>query len=105
MADVFRIEIDTQALEHAVNNADGMQGVLNAKVQEITARANAMGASFRTGRFYDREENKLKGNTQPEYAGDVQKRSRGYIGLVHPANYAAMKDTHLHNTLLKAGGQ
>lgn len=105
MADAFRIEIDEQALKHAVGHADGVRGVLEAKTLEITNRANAMSSGFRTGRYYDRKESKLKGNTQPEYGGDVQMGRAGYIGLVHPLNYAAMKDTHLHNTLLKAGGQ
>lgn len=104
MADRFYVEIDESALKHAVNHADGVKGVLEAKTAEITGRANAMGAGFRTGRFYDRAERKLKGNTQPEYAGDVRRTGQGYVGLVHPKNYAAMKDTHLHNTLLKARG-
>lgn len=107
MANVWRIEIDEQALKHAVGHADGMRGVLDAKTQEIAGRANAMGAGFRTGLYYEKKHHPKPGvgNKQPEYAGDVQMGKYGYIGLVHPANYAALKDTYLHNTLLKAGGQ
>ena len=97
----LRVEIDQKALEHAVSFADGMRDALTTKTNELTSKANAMGAGFRTGRFYDRDAHELRGNTQPEYGGDVQKGNHGYIGLVHPKNYAAMKDCYLHNTLLK----
>lgn len=96
------VVIDEAALKRAVGHGDGMQEVLGRKVNTITGRANALGMSFRTGRYYDRTTEELRGNTQPKYAGSVQLGKYGWVGLVHPANYAAMKDTHLHNTLLKA---
>lgn len=101
----WRVEINDGAIKEAVKNADGAQGVLNQKANEIASRANAMGAGFRTGRFYDRKERKLKGNTQPIYgAVPAIRTSNGYIALVHNENYAGYRDSLLHNTLLKAGG-
>jgi hypothetical protein len=44
------------------------------------------------------------GGTQPAYVGDVRMGRRGYVGIVHPGNYAAMKDNYENNTLLKAKG-
>ena len=102
----FRVEIDESALKNAVKNASGASSVLNQKANEIAERANAMGAGFRTCRFYDRKEHKLKGNTQPVYgAVPAMRTSNGWIALVHNENYAGYRDTLLHNTLLKAGGQ
>lgn len=102
----MRVDVNDNAVNNAVKNAEGAAGLLNQKANEIAARANAMGAGFRTGRFYDREESKLKGNSQPIYGAVPAIRTRnGYIALVHNENYAGYRDTILHNTLLKAGGQ
>ena len=98
------IELDAKALKRVVGNSDGTETALNSVVSEITGKANSMGASFRTERTYNWIEHKHVGGTQPEYAGDVQRGRQGFIGLVHPNNYAAMKDNYLHNTLLKARG-
>ena len=96
------VVIDEAALKKATSYSDGMREALSSKVDEITQRANSMSSGFRTGRYYDRQSNELRGNTQPKYGGSVKLGSYGWVGLVHPENYAAMKDTHDHNTLLKA---
>lgn len=96
------VKIDEAALKRAVGHGDGMQQVLSSKVDEITNRANSMSAGFRTGLFYRDHKSPPVGNTQPKYGGSVQLGSKGWVGLVRPKNYAAMKDNHLHNTLLKS---
>lgn len=96
------VVIDQAALKKATSYGDGVREVLSGEVQQIAQRSNAMSAGFRTGRYYDRESNELRGNTQPKYGGSVKLGNYGWVGLVHPENYAAMKDNHEHNTLLKA---
>ncbi len=101
MADV-RIVLDEQKVYDAIQDAEGTPDMLSALSQRFAARANAMSAGYRTGRFYDRTEHRLKGNTQPSFAWNVQKRGRTQVGLVYTANYAAQKHNHEHNTLLKS---
>lgn len=98
------IVIDERALKNAVSFAEGVQGVLQDKTNEIVDRANSMSSGFRTKRTFNYAENKPVGGTQPQYGGDVQLHSNGYVGLVHPLNYAALKDSYENNTILKAGG-
>ena len=104
MADRLVIEIDAKALKDAVSYAEGVQGVLQEKTTELIDRANSMSSGFRTQRTYNYAEHRQVGGTQPQYGGDVQLHSNGYVGLVHPLNYAAMKDNYVNNTLLKARG-
>ena len=99
-----RVEIDEAALKQAVKEGEGVQALLKQKTDEIVSRANSLASGMRTGLFYDREQGQLVGNTQPEYTGNVEKRGNGYIGIVHPANYAAMKANYESNILLKAKG-
>ena len=96
------VRIDEEAFKVAVAKSEGIVPALQSAVDRISANANALSSSFRTGRFYDRSERKLKGDTQPHYAGDVRDMGKGPIGIVYTANYSAMKDNHLHNTLLKS---
>lgn len=98
------VVIDEAKLQKAVSEAEGLFGPLSEATSEITAKANAMGAGFRTGVWHDPKTGEKKGDTEPEYTGDVIYGRRGYVGIVHPANYAAMKDNYEHNTLLKAKG-
>ena len=43
------------------------------------------------------------GGTQPRYVSEKAIETQGgSVSIVHPKNYAAMKDNHLHNTLLKS---
>lgn len=101
MANV-EVKLDDNAVRLAINSAEKVMPALQSAVDRISANANALSSSFRTGRFYDRSERKLKGDTQPHYAGDVRKMGKGPIGIVYTANYSAMKENHLHNTLLKS---
>ena len=101
MAEI-EIYLDKKKLVKVINDSEELKASMEGHVSRITANANAMSAGYRTGRFYDRAEGKLKGNTQPEYKGDVQKRRGTLVGLIHPNNYAAMKDNYEHNTLLKS---
>lgn len=101
MADVV-IKIDENKLYEAIQNAEDLPEVLGEITSRITANANTLGSSFRTGLFYDRSIGQRVGDTQPEYGGDVKRKGRSMVGIVHPRNYAAMKDNYEHNTLLKA---
>lgn len=96
------IEIDDEKLYEAIQDADRLPDVLGEIASRITANANALGSSFRTGLFYDRSIGQRVGDTQPEYGGDVKRKGKAMVGIVHPMNYAAMKDNYEHNTLLKA---
>ena len=99
---ISEVKVDAEKLKQVISNSDELRASMEKHVSRITANANAMSAGYRTGRFYDRAEGRLKGNTQPVYSGDVQKRGGSLVGLIHPGNYAAMKDNHEHNTLLKS---
>ena len=81
------------------------KAALTKHAKEIADRANAMSSGFRTGLYYRNHETPPVGNTQPQYgykpAINTADRS---VALVIEKNYAAMKDDHLHNTLLKARG-
>ena len=98
------VVIDEKKLLKAVSEADGVQGILSEKTAGIASRANSLGAGFRTGKWHDPATGESKGMTQPVYEGDVRRGKRGYVGIVHPGNYAAMKDNYENNTLLKAKG-
>ena len=78
---------------------------LTKHAKEIADRANAMSSGFRTGLFYRNHESPPVGNTQPQYGyKPAVNTAEGSVALVIEKNYAAMKDDHLHNTLLKARG-
>ena len=102
MDSYITVEIDEAALEKAVNNDAVVMEVLEQKTAEVCSRANAYGASFETERTVNWATKEHVGGTQPEYGYSVRVGNQGAIGLVMPKNYAAMKDTYLHNTLLKA---
>lgn len=101
MAD-FEVEINQGKLREAVQDAEGLPTALGDAVSQIAGRANAIGSGYRTGIWHDHASGEKRGGTQPVYEGDVQRRGRSQVGIVHPGNYAAMKDNHLHNTLLKS---
>lgn len=100
-----RVVIDEVKLQNAVNNAQGMQSTLKSRVDAIVKQANALSSGFRTGRYFPNHKPPAVGNTQPSYKGDVKRGRKGPVGIVYTANYAAQKDNHLHNTLLKAKGR
>ena len=99
-----KVDISQQALEHAVFFSEGTARALGGKTSAITGAANALSAGFRTGLCHRNHQSPAVGNTPAEYAGDVELKRKGYVGIVYTANYAAQKDNHLHNTLLKAKG-
>ena len=101
MADV-KIVLDEQKVYDAIQDAEGTPSMLEAISGRIAANANAMSAGYRTGYFYDRSENKRKGNTQPSFIWNVERRGRTEVGIVYTANYAAQKYNTEHNALLKA---
>lgn len=95
------VDIDFKKLRKAINDGENTESILKGHVDAITDRANAMSSAFRTGIYH--VDGHRVGNTQPVYGGDIKKTRKGPVGIVHPKNYAAMKDNHLNNTLLKAG--
>lgn len=101
MAD-FQVSIDDAKLKKAIDDGEGTQAALELATRNIVSKANAMGSSYRTAKYHRDHKSPAVGGTQPKYAGDVRKGRKGPIGIVHPKNYAAMKDNHLHNTLLKS---
>jgi hypothetical protein len=103
MADVeMKIEINGEAVFSAIQDADNLPEVLGEHTERIIGNANMLGSSFRTGIYHDHATGKTLGNTQPVYGGNVERMSSTVVGLVHPKNYAAMKDNYENNTLLKA---
>ena len=104
MADGFTLVLDDQKVYEAIQDGEGTPKALGEIVQRIAGNANALSAGFRTGYFYDRKVNKRKGGTAARYAANVERRGRSQVGLVYTANYAAQKDNHEHNTLLKSIG-
>ena len=99
-----KVDISEQSLKHAVDFALGTADALRKRSKEIEQRANAMSADFRTGYYHVDHKSPAVGGTQPEYGSDVRLGRHGYVGIVHPKNYAAMKDNYQNNTLLKAKG-
>lgn len=89
--------------EEVIANLPQVKGALTEEANAIAARANGMSAGFRTGLYHHDHKSPAVGNTQPRYEAEAAHQfGRSSVALVHPANYAAMKDTHLHNTLLKS---
>ena len=97
-----RIVIDDKSVMSAINNSQGIKPALLSYGQRIANRANNLGAGYRTPKWHDHETGETKGGKQPEYGATLGNRQ--VICIVHPENYAAMKDNYLHNTMLKARG-
>lgn len=93
---------DDAALKKLVGEA--ARPLVEQKTAAVLSSANSMGAGFRTGKFYRDHKKPPLGDTQARYAGDVRDQGGVPVGVVHPANYAAIKDNHDNNTLLKAMG-
>jgi len=65
---------------------------------------NILGASFVTEEF-KRDDGTQVGGKTPRYIAKPAINSKyGSIALVVTGNYAAIKDNHDHNTMLKARG-
>ena len=102
MAKDIEIVIDDKKVLKAINEAEGTRQKLEIATQQVIAKANALGSGYRTGKYHRDHKSPAVGGTQPKYGGDVARTKSGIVGIVHPENYAAMKDNHLHNTMLKA---
>ena len=101
MADV-EFNVDDSKLRNLVNKGQGTFSLLAKVTDKVAANANAMSAGFRTGRYHRNHESPAVGGTQPEYGHDVRRFGRTTVGIVYTGNYSAMKDNHLHNTLMKS---
>lgn len=117
----MKVDISQQALERAVNFSTGTRTALARESNAIAARANGM-ATEKTGIWHETGANHTPGKTGGTWhdhggnyktVGDQEARygtkpviigKDGYIGIVYTANYAAIKDNHKNNTLLKAKG-
>ena len=99
-----RVVLDEKKLEDAVNFAPGTQTALMTEVSQRKTKANALASGYKTPKWHDHKTGETKGGTQARYDGDVALRKKGYIGIVYTANYAAQKENHEHNTLLKVKG-
>lgn len=105
MADVIVKVVMEPGYEKKLKKMPVVKGALTKKATEICAEANNMAAGFRSGKFYDREAKKLKGDTPARYAMKKAKEHEdGSTALVYTANYAAQLENMKHNTLLKAKG-
>lgn len=103
MADVVvDFEIDDAALWSLVCNGQGTRSLVTQVTSRSASNANSLSAGFRTGLYYVNHKAPPVGNTQPRYESNVQTRKGVPIGIVYTANYAAAKENHLHNTLLKS---
>lgn len=97
------INWDEKALLRAIGKDPEVRSKIKSYAAKKAEAANAASASFRTEKFF-RGGKRVAGvgEKQPEYESDMQV-FKGYwpVGIVYTGNYAAMKDNHLHNTLLK----
>lgn len=98
----LKVVIDDAKLKKEINEASGTKAALEIATNHITSKANSIGSGYRTGKYHRDHKSPAVGGTQPKYVGDVKMGKKGPVGIVHPKNYAAMKDNHLHNTLLKS---
>ena len=101
MADV-EFTIDDEKLWNLIDKGQGTYTLVSRVTDKVASNANTMSAGFRTGLYYRDHKAPPVGNTQPKYGSNVRKGKKGPVGIVYTGNYAAMKDNHLHNTLLKS---
>lgn len=100
--DSVRIEIDENSVMAAICKSDGIKPALKGYGARIAERSNMLSVGYRTPKWHDHETGEVKGGKQPKYGATLGNRQ--VICIVHPENYAAMKDNYLHNTMLKAMG-
>ena len=97
-----KVDINERNLQRAINYAPGTGSAISREVRKIANNANTLSSGFKTVVWYDAKEKKKKGGTPAKYKTGVKIGKKGYVGIVYTANYAAQKENHLHNTLLKA---
>ena len=98
------VQWDEAALGRLVGKAPEVVAEVDRATREIHARANTMGAAFRTGLYHRDHRSPAVGDTQAAYDGDVREYRGSVVGIVHTGNYAAMRDNAENNTLLKSIG-
>lgn len=103
----IRFDIDKRKLKKVAFESDGAYRLVMKARDSVEANANAYGGSFETKVVRDFKTHEKVGGTKARYGGGTKRfrTSEGIsipVGIVHPMNYAAMKDNHLHNTLLKS---
>ena len=100
----MRVEIDEKALYRVLGDSSALEGMVRDATAKIGQRASNMSAGFRTGYYHKDHKSPAVGGTQARYEHDVETFKGLPVGIVHPANYAGMKDNTKNNTLLKAMG-
>lgn len=98
-----RVEFNDASIGRLCKAEAARQGVHDA-TEQIKGRANALGSGHFTKLYHRDHKSPAVGNTQARYDGDVQDRPNASVGIVHTANYSAMQDNAVNNTLLKAIG-
>ena len=97
-----KFEIDEKALLEFIGQHD--ESIVRDATEQIHDRASSMSAGFKSGIRHDPKTRQRQGGTQAKYDSNVEKHKGTHVGIVHTGNYAAMKDNHQNNTLLKALG-
>ena len=97
-----RVEIRATDLARACCLADGTGEQVTEITDRIANAASNMSAGYTSGRWHDHETGETRGPTAAQYGRNVEKGDYSYRGIVYTANYAAQKDNHENNTLLKA---
>lgn len=102
MADV-EFSIDREKLWRLICKQDATYQVIRSTADGVAGNANAMSTGYRTKKYHRDHKSPGVGGTQPKYQSNTQ-RPKGVVpvGIVYTANYAAQKDNHEHNTLLKS---
>ena len=103
MADV-QIRIDPNKLRSLAFTSEGTRQLVDEKTRKVASTAESLSAGFRTGLYHRDHKSPGVGNTQPKYGKDARIMGKSAVGIVYTGNYAAMKDNHENNTLLKARG-
>ena len=98
------VHIDSDALWRYMSRAPETTAEVDAATQRILAQANALGGSFRTGLYHRDHKSPAVGNTPAAYGASVETHHGMPVGIVHTANYSAMRDNAQNNTLLKSIG-
>lgn len=98
------VRIDRDALWRCISRAPETVAEVDRATREIHGRANSLGGSFRTGLYHRDHKSPAVGDTPAAYGGSVETHHGMPVGVVHTANYAAMRDNAENNTLLKSIG-
>lgn len=101
MAD-SEFKIDKEKLWRLVCKQDETYQLVRNEGDAVAGRANEMSAGFRTAKYHPDHKSPGVGGTQPVYRSNTRRNPDVPVSLVYTGNYAAQKDNHLHNTLLKA---